>query len=110
MTTAQSTDLPEEAVEALAKSLYEEVAATGYIWEKNPEHLQKGWLRRARFHLAAAASAIHEQERQRVREALLSDKVLLVATRTAYAQPISSNRREDMRAAFVAALNTLEDS
>ncbi len=37
---------------------------------------------------------------ERLRERLLSDPVLDAATGAAYTQPISSNRREDTRAAF----------
>jgi hypothetical protein len=53
--------------------------------------------------------AIRSQEHARVREELLSDRALDIATGAAYTQPISSNRREDMRAAFEAALDSLEE-
>lgn len=42
--------------------------------------------------------------RKRLEEELLSDRVLDAATGAAFTQPISQNRREDMKAAFEAAL------
>lgn len=92
-------NVPEEAVEAVLPY----VVPDGY--GEGTEQMRR---ENAQLALQAAAPAIRSQERERVRAALLSEKVLDAATGAAYTQPISANRREDMRAAFTAALDALE--
>lgn len=107
---AQSTEVPKEAVEqAICERLgYSSIER----FREEHEGNQQEKLDLERGVLEAAAPALRkqgaDQERQRLKEALLSDKALDAATGAAYTQPISSNRREDMRAAITAALDTLE--
>jgi len=60
-------------------------------------------------HFKTARREAAEEERELLRGGLMSDSILDVATGAAYTQPISSNRREDMRAAFIAALAALDN-
>lgn len=69
-------DLPEEALEALAKRKYAlrcEAMDRLQDWEREPEPYRETWRKQARGDLVATAPAFRKQERERVREALLDE-------------------------------------
>lgn len=67
----QSTEVPEEAVEAMARGRYEYL--WGKIWEKLPAGNQARLKSAARADLACAAPAIRKQGRQQFREAIYQE-------------------------------------
>jgi hypothetical protein len=66
----KSVEVPEAAVEALAKSLFRESDPFGYDWVEHSDHQRKGWMDRARTHLAAAQEPFEQAVEERVSERL----------------------------------------
>lgn len=69
----EHTDVPKEAVEALARERWkrdQEIAGRSLTWDALSADARLPWLATARRFLQAAAPAIRKQERERVRAIL----------------------------------------